>query len=70
MSDMQAAVDGVIDACVKFGIALRKWLDENMELIARILPTLTNNKRKQYGLPMVRKQAIRRAKRNRRRKVQ
>ena len=69
MSDIQAAVKEFSDACVNLGVALRKWIEENAELIARILPTITNNRRKQYGLPMVRKRAIKRAKRNRRKRV-
>ena len=67
MSDIQAAVNGIIDACVKFSFTLSEWFSENRDIIVRML--LTNNSRKRYGLPLKRKQAIKRAKKNRRKRV-
>ena len=66
MTELQKSIQEFGQACGNFAIAFSKWIKENAEIITRIFPIMTNNGRKRYGLPMYRNQAIKRAKKNRR----
>lgn len=68
MEGLEKSFAELVQACANLGVSLRKWVEENIKIIAGILPIITNNGRKRYGLPMKRNQAIKRAKKNRRKR--
>jgi hypothetical protein len=67
--EFQQAVKELGQACANLASSLYEWWEANREIITKRFPFFTNNGRKRYGLPMYRRQAIRKAKVNSRKKV-
>ena len=65
MTDLEKSFKEFGVACKNVADSLGKWIAENTDIIMRIFPIVTNNGKKRNGLPMYRRQAIRKAKRNR-----